>query len=739
MKIAEISDTLIANPNSTNNPPSPVHEESIEWYVQNIQYACSFYNKPLFTNGRLAFLPDNNGKDLGANNGANGDGFEYVLPVQDMVNNLLYYYGRQPNFNYSYLTQNVTKPNIQAAWIKGQKISRLVDFLANNMKAMISNGSWEAENMSPRAKGKKSEMLERLQLEMDMRPFFEDLAKMGVQSMAANGQQFDFPEEIYRYMETDYKEQTGDIMTLLADGLWQRGGWSYKAHQAAMYMVCTNIACAEHKAQNGIHQWEHFPSTQLIWDIRKDDDYNRYGMFRGRITATSSAEVIRKYPWKPEQIEEIKLMAASSDLGKPLNVLPNFTWWNYNASYNSITEATVYFKAISTIKRGKKKNKYGNEMMADLDEGGYEVMDIYKGTIVGGKWLVDYGPITNLVENRDNCGMPEFPISIFCPNMMLSQYRSAVSRLRDLQDEIDALKFKVREMVGRAKGKAYIIKGNKLTGNIDVQEIEEDFASLGITVVNSSGEVGQGDQKISEGVDMTLDPNIQRIWELAALEATEMEEIVSASKSALGQQSRYIGQATQQQNINQSSIGMAYLIDGFMDWLQRNMQYAVDMQKELIAAGKCKISEFWVGDRNQEFLKLIKGVRTESFLMALNINDPMNEQDKKEIITTVQAFIQNQMLDPVDYFKLKTLKTKSEMLDYLEYARKQRERKQAKQAAAAAEQERAMQEAELENQQVLADKRATTDTELQKNEIYSDTVMQTLKLKESGKGKGVTA
>lgn len=79
------------------------------------------------------------------------------------------------------------------------------------------------------------------------------------------------------------------------------------------------------------------------------------------------------------------------------------------------------------------------------------------------------------------------------------------------------------------------------------------------------------------------------------------------------------------------------------------------------------------------------------------------------------------------------------MLDYLEYARKQRERKQAKQAAAAAEQERAMQEAELENQQVLADKRATTDTELQKNEIYSDTVMQTLKLKESGKGKGVTA
>lgn len=205
-----------------------------------------------------------------------------------------------------------------------------------------------------------------------------------------------------------------------------------------------------------------------------------------------------------------------------------------------------------------------------------------------------------------------------------------------------------------------------------------------------------------------------------------MEEIVAASKAALGQQTRYIGQATLQQNITQSSIGMAYIIDGFMDWIQKNMQYAVDMQKDIIAAGKCNIAEFWVGDRGIEFLKLIRQYRTESFLMALNINDPFTESDKKEMTAMVQAFVQNGLFEPIDYFTLKTLKTKSEIVDYFEYATKKRKREaqEAEAAKQAAEDKRLNNQ--LATQEAISAASNQTKEKMQDKEIYADVATKTM-------------
>jgi len=674
MKIYKLSDEDALD--NTARQPSPIEEENHQWFYQNIKYGLSTYNRPLFVNGRLAYIRDDNGATMQDQNKAGADS-DYTLPIQDMITNMLYYFGRQPNLNYAYLTQNVTKNNIQAAWIKGQKVSRLVDHLTNSINTMLSNGKWEADNISPRAKGEKSDMLKQLLMMHDMKPFFNDLANQGVQGGMANGQQFEFPEEIYRYMETDYKEQGAEIMTMLADGLWEKSGWSSKAYQAARYMVCTNIACSEHTVVNGISQWEVFSPHQLIWDMRIDDDYNRYGMFRGRIRASTAAEIIRKYGFAGADKDELITMTEDNSLGTPLNTMPNITWWNYNQTYNSVTEVTMYWRAINS-------------------DG---LLDVFKGTLIGGKWLVDIGKINNVVEDNSNCGMVDMPISIFCPNMMLSQYRSAVGRLRDLQNEVDALKFKVRETIGRAKGRPHIIRGNRMTGNIDVQEVFEDLSEVGLHVVNSSGEAGNPNEKdrLVEPIDMTLDANVQKIYDIARMEMDEMEEIVAASKTALGQQQRYIGGAAMQQNMAQSSMGMAYLIDGYMDWIQRNMQYAVDAQKEIIAAGKCKIDEFWIGSRNVVYLKQIKNVRFESFLLALDINNPMTEADKKEMTAMVQAAIQNQQLTFKDYAVIKNLKTKTEIIDYLEYTETKRERVAEKMR----KEQMAMQEAQ-QNKQLLA-------------------------------------
>lgn len=711
MKIYKLSDEDALD--NTIRQPSPTEQDDIQWYNQNIRFGLSTYNRPLFVNGRLTYIKDDNGATMQDSNKSGADS-DYTLPVQDMILNMLYYFGRQPNLDYSYLTQNVTKNNIQAAWIKGQKVSRLVDHLTNSINTMLSNGAWEADNISPRARGEKSDMLKQLLMMHEMKPFFADMANQGVQSGVANGQQFEFPEEIYRYMETDYKEQAAEIMTMLADGLWSKSGWSYKAYQAARYMICTNIACAEHTVLNGICQWEVFSPHQLIWDMRQDDDYNRYGMFRGRIRASTASEIIRKYDFKGADKEELIAMTDDNNLGQPMNYLPNITWWNYNQAYNTVTEVTMYWRAL---------NKEG-------------LMDVFKGTLVGGKWLVNIGKIDNVVEDITNCGLVDMPISIFCPNMMLSQYRSAVGRLRDLQNEVDALKFKVRETIGRAKGRTHIIRGNKLSGSIDVQEVFEDLSEIGLHVTNSSGEAGNPLEKdrLVEEVDLTLDPNVQRIYEIAKLEMDEMEEIVAASKTALGQQQRYIGGAAMQQNMAQSSMGMAYLIDGFMDWVQRNMQYAVDAQKEIIAAGECKIDEFWIGARNILYLKQIKKVRFESFLMVLDINNPMTEADKKEMTAMVQAAIQNQQLTFTDYAVIKNMKTKSEIIDYLEYTDKKRERKaeqmrkeqMAAQEAAQNKQllaQAAMEEGKIKGKAQLQQQKLMGDAELQGAQIGHEQVM----------------
>ena len=98
----------------------PESEKNPDWYYQNLRHWFSFFNIPLEFTQQSAI-------NIGANYINSNDLSYNSNPAGFMIRMLLYYMGQQPNLNWNHLTQDVNTTNMQAIWVKGQKIKDLVE------------------------------------------------------------------------------------------------------------------------------------------------------------------------------------------------------------------------------------------------------------------------------------------------------------------------------------------------------------------------------------------------------------------------------------------------------------------------------------------------------------------------------------------------------------------------------------------------------------------------------------
>ncbi len=202
--------------------------------------------------------------------------------------------------------------------------------------------------------------------------------------------------------------------------------------------------------------------------------------------------------------------------------------------------------------------------------------------------------------------------------------------------------------------------------------------------------------KVVEVVDMTLDPNVQQIIALKREEERIMEEIVNVPKVAMGQQAGYLGAKTQAGTIAQSNLGTAYLYQGFIQFLEKDLQYSLNQYKISLMDLETDTIGL-VDNRGIEYLELTEEFQFEDFGVYIKIKDFVDEAARERLLAIAQAAMQNQMIDMRDYIRIETAKTYTELLKELEYAmdKKDRERKQEAQRA------QMMQAAQMEAQMAM--------------------------------------
>jgi len=687
-------------------PPSqliPESEKNPTWYFKNLEYVLTFYNQPA---GQINFPNALNSTNEINNARRPGDipNSQKFYPVQFMIKMMQYYLGMQPNLNYNWLVQDVTSNNMQPLWIKGNDVSEFVNYFRGLILGRISNANFTAKPLSKDATNKKTDLLNQLMFKFDMKPFMDQMKALGINFDPAQTPDFEAPEEVQKWVDVNFKEAGSLVATDLANGLWFSNHWLHKTLQAFMHTTITGTCAMEHYVSNGRNLQNVLMPYQLVWDNRIDDDYGRQDQFIGAIRNLVPHDIFAKWPeFNAEQRDDIEKMCRDTELGAPFNSSKNINWWVYNvqSQRNTVTCATVYWRGRNLLGKKKAVNKYKTPKIVDtavLEEidPKYAFNDIYKATLIGNKYLVDFDLLDNVVEEFGDKSKPLFPIIRFMPNTFMGQSISEVARVHKIQDELDMYDFQIRTMIGRSKGKVYFINANKFDEATTPKEFWENVNSMGIHIQRPSGEANDAtnSQRTVEMIDWTLDPNIDKLSALYREKKERMSKILSASPIAMGQQTKYIGLGTQQGTIAQNNLGSSYLIDGFMEWIVMNMRYAVNQAKNIYTIEDNQEASFVVGDRGVAWLKFTKGMRFEDYLIELNINDSIDEGQKKAVQSFAQAWSQNPEfgVSPLDILKLynadSMTEAEMELKASLEKGLRDKKKMQAEQAKAGAASEK---------------------------------------------------
>ncbi len=681
----------------TNQPKQflPESEKTKIWYKENLQFIMSHFNK---RNDRISRIRQTR---------------DYENPIDEIVRMYTYYLGRQWNKDYYYTTQDQNSCDLPTVWINGQKVTSLVDYMVGNAIKMIENIEPSVKAQSKTAINKRTKLLERALLMFDAPEIFNTLAEFGLEYKPLGNatDQMEIPEDVHRYMEYDYRQYTEVLAMRMCEDILHRNDYKNKLKQAFLYTLLGGRVGLENRIENGKQYFDVILPHNLILDTAKDDDFNQEARFVGKVDWLNTTDVMERYQeWlSPEEKEEIKNITMNN-LYQLLDLTthPYATNWAFN--YNNLPTlacVTGYWIGMKDLGYEESKDKFGNTHISKIRNGRkskFWTKTIYKGTLIGNKYVVEWEEVTNQVRKHDNPGDVELPLKVFIPNMVMGENRSIVARLHQHQDRIDYITNEITKMLNRAKGKVYLINKQKL-GTSTAKDVISDFERMGIHITDGSatGEefVAGQDARLVEVVDMTLDPNVQQLVNLRREEERLMEEIVNIPKVALGQQTGYVGAKTQAGTIAQSNLGTSYLYQGFIEFFQKELAFALNQYKvSLMTESEQEIPV--IGTRGKEWLKITKEFQMEELGVYIKVKDFMDDQARERLIGLAQAAMQNGLIDMTDYIKIEQARSYTELLGDLKYSMNKKKRDAEKQQAMQQMMQQAMMEQQMAQQQGIA-------------------------------------
>lgn len=682
-----------------NQPPQviPNDQKTPEWYLLNARYIVSNYN-----NYPNSWVQTDSNREV------------RLRPIDEMIENLAFYMSRQENKIFNFATKDENNCDLPVPYVRGGKLASLIDFMLGKFVETIQNMNPTVQSTSKAAVNKKTELLSKMLLKFELRDMIEELQDIsGVEfnPVGNKDREFEMKEDIFRFMEKDYKEQAEEYAMRLAEDIMIRNRFVETYKQAAFNVLYSGICGIIDYVENGKVWQKVIPSYNLIWDNSVDDEFNHLAKFAGYVEWLTPSEILanNNFNLSAEAREELSRVTAdtiSSIFPDTLWYTGTFKWFRTLPSKAPrIAVFRGFWIGSKDLRYRKGEDPYGKTRYSKLSKekkrSKYWTSIVHKVTVIGNKYVVESGEDNNIVRNQVNPSDSELPIKIFIPNMVMGENRSIVSRLRNHQVFIDYLSVEITKMLIRNKGKVYIINKHKL-GSATSQELLNDFERIGLHVSdgNATGEdMANGENRnVVETVDMTLDPNVQRLVELRREEERLMEEIVNISKIALGQQSSYVGAKTQAGTISQTALGTLNLYEGFVKFIENSLQHAINQYKlSLVNEPETEIP--LVGTKGRYYMQQTKDIRFEEFQVWIVVKDYISEQARERLLMVAQAMAQNQQIDMIDYIKVEQCRSYSELMNELEYSIKKKKREAMQAQAMQQLQQEAMQQQALQAQQ----------------------------------------
>ncbi len=674
----------------------PESEKGAEWSANAVRfYTNAYFNRPFF--------------ELNANRGNLVDTYHNLCPIDDIIENWKYYLGDQQIGVNSAL---INGRSAKALYRAGLEINSLVNHKVGQLESVLQSSKPTAEALSKDAKSKKQFLKELVLMQFQEKGLMEILTLAGViLNPLPQELQIAAIEEFEAKKEYNIKEFGELICERIATKLTAYNDVVNKYIECTRQCIVGGLVGLDLYVKNGILCVDLVPAHQNIWDNSKTDSFLKDKRVAGRIYyRLTGGEVIANWSdqLNEDEIAEIK-RGSAQDMSNFLTIynapINGYNLWSYSNNGTQIegySAVKMYFKGHRDMKyiktrKGKvvKMNEENTKSMGDYSEEAW-----YTATLIGNKYVVDFGLAENIAYESFGQKMPQCPLVQVVPSMTLDQYKSDVSKIRKIQDEVDYYSNKVKDKAIRDWGKNYIIRGKAL-GLEDISDFLEDFRAQSITVTVENGEEANSDLQANKDVqivDLTLDPNIMRYVELKSTLVREMREAMSLPDAAIGLQKTTIGKAVQENTMAAANTGLAPFYNTMLSFFQTTMQTAVNMQKLAFSADDMDdIIEEMVGIDGYNYIQATRGVIFDFYGVYISIMDMIKQDDRNKLISEGMLAVQSDPSLLPYMIKLRRFKTYTEAENYLDFVFKQSEKRKA-----------AAQEAQLASSEAIAAQSSAT-------------------------------
>jgi hypothetical protein len=350
----------------------------------------------------------------------------------------------------------------------------------------------------------------------------------------------------------------------------------------------------------------------------------------------------------------------------------------------------------------------------------------HQATVIAGRYVVDYGIVSNQVVTKIPKGEFQCPMTVYIDDYTSGCYKSRVSRMKPFQDDINLADTKIKEAELNDLGVNYIVLDGGADSQKTIKEIYEDFKSMKMTMLKVDAEEENLIQKqFAQMMDFTGALKVVDVYQqIKDVCRREMQNIMHLPEIAMGQQSAVIGKGVQQNAVQLASVGLAPLFNGFVNYKQRRLQLSANIFKYAMVADNFdeEYARRIVGDNGYEWLKTSVIENFEYFGIYFNPYDVIDEQKRASLDQKIFALIQTGMLDAMDSMRIDQLHSLREAYAYIRVRVKQRKAE----AQQAAEQQRMdnLQMAQAQNETMLQAKQIPAEAAVQAKQIQTQATSQ---------------
>lgn len=645
------------------------------------------------------------------NRGAMSGYSQRSLIMNECVN---FYLGLQGGEEFDFLQKAEDGEVLPAKWMDFNKLAVKVDNLVGTLSQRGYKIDVKAYNKD--AQSRRMDEKNRLITEMRFQPIAEMLQEdNGIPLSSDAGFQPQNQREIDVYMNKTYKDTSELVMRAILKYLRKYNNWDYTRLALFRDLLIMGAAFEKHEIIDGIPTRRRRDPRNIIFDVNSTDDFLSDSSYWGEISYMTLEEITKRY-----KISKAELEQAFKDFQ---NFNFNSTAFNvYQNDYGFLGSQSplklfdnrggqlrcmviqAYWQDLKPLKNKYSEDKYGSVHIKSLGDESYGDEDKVKatpiqiwrqGTLIGGKFLRDWGIMKNQERSVDNIATTTPPYTALVPNYLNGAIISKVHRMKPLQNLKNMVLYNLQLLMAKSGGKVFFYDISQLPKGWDIHTAMKYARVAGISFIDTSVE-GAGTYNQFKDVDMGVSDAFTNFLEVSRFLDMEMDQITGINDARQGN----IQGASQAVGVTNSALAQSELstqmyFDMFSQFFTRGMNKQAGLAK-IAWAGKEKFAPI-IGDVGINFLEQDIELELNDYNVFIE-ETPEFAQDHQMFYQLVMTAIQSKTLPFVQGLKLLMEHDLDEAMSQLEIEVHKQEQMQMEQQQQQAQQQQAM----MQQEQALA-------------------------------------